>query len=143
MRIIRSEYPDAPVELIDRLTANYFFSSPAFAQLWKSTGGTPVCWVADDKGKVIALLPGVEFGRGIFKRFQSMPDGCYGQIFICDQSYLETEKTADSMANLVITKINRGGVCSGLVNSLLNHGYAKILLNDFHKTMVHSTKYNY
>jgi hypothetical protein len=33
---------------------------------------------------IVAIVPGVEFGRGPIARFASMPDGCYGGVFFAE-----------------------------------------------------------
>jgi len=124
MNVKRCEFPEAPIELIERLAGNYFFSSTAFAKLWKSMGGKPVYWLAEENGQVIAILPGVEFGKGILRRFQSMPNGCYGQILYNDKS----QNNRDEISKLLMGQIREAG-------------YTRIFLNDFYNTMVNPQQF--
>ncbi|MBU8932935.1 MAG: GNAT family N-acetyltransferase [candidate division Zixibacteria bacterium] len=64
------------------LTNGPFFTSPGFAFVWESHGGTPVVWIAEEDGEIVALLPGVEYGRRPMVRFMSMPNGCYGGLVL-------------------------------------------------------------
>ena len=124
MNVRRLELADAPIELIDRWAGSYFFSSTPFAKLWASVGGTPVYWIGDENGKTLAILPGVEFGKGIFRRFQSMPNGCYTR-FLCSEA--EQDYSID---------------CSNqLVDSLIRAGYARVYINDFHNLIVNPGDY--
>jgi len=125
MLIKRLEFSDAPIELIDSLAGNYFFSSTAFGRLWESMKGRPVYWTVEDNGSVTAVLPGVEFGRGKLRRFQSMPNGCYGQILF--NSIDESEKP--KVASLVTERIAK-------------EKYVKAYMTDFHKTITASEKYS-
>lgn len=118
MNVNRYEFQNAPLELIDRLAGNYFFSSTAFSKLWISMGGKPVYWVAERNGEIIAILPGVEFGAGFFRRFQSMPNGCYGKILYNEQS-----------------DHSREGINTAITNRIRKEGYTKVFLNDFHSTI--------
>jgi len=115
MNVNRCELSDAPLDLIDRLAGNYFFGSTDFARLWQAIGGKPVFWLVEEAGRVLAILPGVEFGIGIFRRFQSMPDGCYGQVLF--DSTVANDRLA--VTKLILTRI-------------LSEGYMKVFLNDYH-----------
>jgi len=115
MKVKRCVWHDAPIELIDRLAGNYFFSSTAFAKLWESMGGQPVYWLVEENGQIIAILPGVEFGAGIFRRFQSMVDGCYSRIL------------GDELPNQVCLI-----VAEQLADHLSSAGYVKVFINDFY-----------
>ncbi len=81
MQISRVQAAEIPGDRIEALTGTSFFASPGFTHLWKHMGGEPVFWVARHDDRIVALMPGVEFGHGPVKRFQSMPDGCYGNLF--------------------------------------------------------------
>jgi hypothetical protein len=61
-----------------------FFASIGFARLWETMGGRPHYWAVEDGGEWMAVLPAVEFGSGLFRRLQSMPDGCYGGVLVAD-----------------------------------------------------------
>ena len=125
MKIKRRTLTDAPIELIDRLAGNHFFSSTSFARIWRTIGGNPVYWLAEESGEVVAVLPGVEFGRGRLRRFQSMPNGCYGRILY------NTTKFA-----------NHSEISESIVNRILDEKYIKVFLMDFHKTIKCSGKFN-
>ena len=125
MKIKRRTLADAPIELIDRLAGNYFFSSTSFARIWQTFGGNPVYWLAEESGEVVAVLPGVEFGKGRLRRFQAMPNGCYGRIMY---------NTAESAIHSEISE--------SIVNRILNEKYVKAFLMDFHKTIKCSGKFN-
>ncbi len=125
MNVTRCVLPDAPIELIDRLAGYYFFSSTAFAKLWESMGGKPVYWVVEGNGRTIAILPGVEFGTKMFRRFQTMPNGCYGQILYND-----------------LAETSREAVSACMISRIRNEKYAKIFINDFHSTCADAPGYN-
>jgi hypothetical protein len=71
-----------------------FFASVGFARLWETMGGRPRYWAAEDGGRWIAVLPAVEFGRGLLRRLQSMPDGCYGGILVAEAAAESDAKRA-------------------------------------------------
>ncbi len=125
MKIIRCGLNDAPVELIDRLAGNYFFSSTAFAKLGESMWGKPVYWLAEANGNVIAILPGVEFGEGLFQTFQAMPNGCYGRVLHPEMNYEDIILLSGEIAG-----------------ALRNWGYAKVIINDFYKSFDIPKKFN-
>lgn len=101
-----------------RLLRGHFFASPGFAALWRAKGGRPVTWVAEDAGRVLALLPGVEAGRRPLDRFMSMPDGCYGGVFFADEA-------AEA----------RGGIADRLLAAVAAQGYARTHLYDFYGSL--------
>ncbi len=121
MNVKRCEFSDAPIEFIDQLAGNYFFSSPSFAKLWNSMHGRPVCWLAEERGSVLAVLPGVEFGRGSLRRFQAMPNGCYGRIlFAVGEASRQSE------------------IAASMVGRIIAERYVKAFITDFHKTILNS-----
>jgi len=81
MKVERLITSDVDPALLTSLSAASLLCSTGFAQLWETMGGRPVYWTAIDDGEIVALLPGVEFGRRPVRRFQSMPDGLYSSIF--------------------------------------------------------------
>ncbi|MEN8005948.1 MAG: GNAT family N-acetyltransferase [Candidatus Krumholzibacteriota bacterium] len=81
MKAYRYLIDEIPAEQWTELTGDGFFASRVYARLWETMGGRAVAWAVEDQGKLVSLLPGVEFGRGPWARFQSMPDGGYGGIF--------------------------------------------------------------
>lgn len=80
MRIARRTLEQFAPEAWDRLAGGRAFASASFAALWRAQGGEPVAWVAEAGGEPVAMVPGVEFGRGPLARFLSMPDGGYGGL---------------------------------------------------------------
>ena len=122
MNVKRSEFSDAPIELIDQLAGNYFFSSTVFAKLWESMGGKPVYWMAVESGRILAVLSGVEFGRGSLRRFQSMPNGCYGRILFN-----------------VGEEIRQSEIATAMVSRIIAEKYVKAFITDFHKTILNSS----
>jgi len=96
------------------LIADSFMASPEFAFVWKSLGGKPVYWTAEDAGNVVAIMPGIEFGVSPLLRFASMPNGCYGGLF--------TKRD---------NSINRETVGGLILNAVADYGYAKIHIYDF------------
>lgn len=117
MIVNRYEFAEAPVELIERLAENYFFSSSGFAGLWRAMGGRPVYWIAEENGSPIAILPGVEFGKGIFRRFQAMPNGCYARVLFTDDYGLEGPVSTI----LLFTRI-------------LQENYLRVFISDFYRS---------
>lgn len=79
-----------------RLADGSCFASPGFLSLWRAKGGRPGAWAAEDAGRMVAMLAGVEYGAGPFARFASMPDGCYGGL--CLDPVAEPEREAISRA---------------------------------------------
>jgi hypothetical protein len=96
-----------------RLTGGSFFASPGFLSLWHSMGGHHGAWTAEDAGQVVAMLAGVEYGAGLFARFASMPDGCYGGL--CLDPAAEPERAA---------------VCRALFEALERRRYARAWVFD-------------
>lgn len=47
-------------------------------------GGEPFYFAAEDAGEWAGVLPAVAFGAGPLRRLQSMPDGCYGGVFMAE-----------------------------------------------------------
>lgn len=101
-----------------RLAGTSFFASPGFLALWTAQGGRPGAWLAEDAGRVIALLPGVEYGAGAIARFASVPDDCYGG--------LRLDPGAEDA---------RDAVAGALLEQVVRRGYAKVWVFDFHGTL--------
>ncbi|MFH1688508.1 MAG: GNAT family N-acetyltransferase [bacterium] len=99
---------------LTKLAAPYLFSSPGFSRLWQHTGGRPAWLGVEDEGRLIAFVPGVEFGLRGLRRWQSMPDGCYGRLFV------DTEDTAA-----------RRFVAATVMASLAKSRFAKVHLTDY------------
>jgi len=89
MEITCRRFTEVPAERYRLLTGDAFFVSPAFAGLWRAREGEPCVWCADRDGDLVAVLPGVEFRRGPVRRFASMPDGCYGGVFVAAEAEAE------------------------------------------------------
>jgi len=119
MEVIRYQKPDlASLEIINSLTSVSFFCSAGFGNLWQSQGGRLVYWIVKDSHDIVAVLPGVEFGRKPLCRFQAMPDGCYGRLFFHEQ----TDASKDEIAKLLTTALKKAG-------------YVKVFLYDYYGTM--------
>lgn len=118
MRFERRLLEQVPAEDWDRLAGDSFFASRGFVALWRHAGGRPVAWVAEDAGRLAALLPGVEYGAGPILRFASLPDGCYGGLRL--DPALEGE---------------RGRRSAALLDALARRGYAKARIFDFHRSL--------
>lgn len=114
-RAERFELSDFSASVLDELAGDSFFASSAFARLWTTQGGTPVVWAVEDEGALAAVLPGVEFGRGRWARFLSMPDGCYGGGLFAHEDAPDRE---------------RWSRC--LLDALVRRGYLKTYLFDFY-----------
>jgi len=80
-----------------RLADGSFFASTGFLALWRAKGGRPGAWMAEDAGRVAAMLAGVEYGAGPFARFASMPDGCYGGLCLDPGAELERESVSHAL----------------------------------------------
>jgi len=109
LRLTDAEEVPAPLR---RRLNDYLFSAEAFAELWRTAGGSPVWWLARSEEEAVAVVPGVEFGFGPIQRFQAMPDGCFHQPAITDHD-----------------SANRG--YHELVDTIFSHGYAKAYLTDY------------
>lgn len=99
------------------------FVSPGWARLWEARGGRAVVWMAGDGGEPAAVLPGVEFGRGAWTRFFSMPDGCYGGVLYRDP-----------------TEEGRGRHQRELLETMAAHGYMRAWVFDFHGSIDRPTE---
>jgi hypothetical protein len=81
---------DIPRKEWSALSKNSFFSSTAFASLWRTKRGEPIYCVDTDGGKMAAGIGGVLFGRSPVKRYDSMPDGFSGGPYFsehCNKDY--------------------------------------------------------
>lgn len=84
-------------------TADSFFASTGFAQLWALLGGRVRYWAVLEDGAIAAVLPSVEFGTGPLRRLQSMPDGCYGGVYVAKGAPAQ----ASAYAELILRAIFR------------------------------------
>ena len=122
--VSRSKASDLPSDIIDTLTSDSFFGSIGFGRLWTEMGGEPVYWAAEHSGRIVALLPGVEFGRKPVKRFQSMPDGCYGRL------YFDNDKSLD-----------RAQISAAIKKAIAGAGYARSFIYDFYGNFAEDSDY--
>jgi hypothetical protein len=89
VNVSRRAFNEVPGDRYRALTGDAFFASPGFADLWRTRDGEPCVWCVEADGRTIAVLPGVEFRRGPLRRFASMPDGCYGGVFVAEEACAE------------------------------------------------------
>lgn len=99
------------------LIGDSFFGSPGFANLWCTLGGKPVYWLVEQGNRIMAVLPGVEFGIRPLKRFYAMPAGCYARLFYSPTATVDR----NDISNCVITK-------------LLRARYVKWFVYDYHRS---------
>ncbi len=125
MKTLRYVAPDIPEEAVARLTGNSLFASSGFAEVWETRGGQRAVWVIEDNGTPIAVLPGVEFGRGPTRRFLAMPDGLYAHPGVAPE--FESERVA---------------LVAGLCTAIADDGYAKVFLYDFHDEIPVDPRYD-
>ncbi len=108
----------AQQESVTLLASESFFCSERFARLFEQIGGTVVVWLVHHDNNVVAALPGVEFGVWPIKRFQAMPDGCYGRLFV-DEKYVD----------------QRAAIITTLATAVCRAGYARSYINDYYGTI--------
>ena len=119
MKIVRCPVSTLDSNDIIDMTPGTFFASPGFVNLWRTVGGEPVYWIVRTEGDyIIAFLPGIEFGMKWLRRFQSMPDGCYGGLFLSPNRRKE-----------------RSAIAEQLMSTLAKAGYTKVFLTDFYKCL--------
>jgi len=116
MKIRRQSLSDLDSSIIEKLAYRSLFGSPGFAKIWETVGGHVVFWTAEEDGQQVGVLPGLEFGWFPFKRFQSMPDGCY-----------------TCLAGNFVDETIRASVANEILAGILKAGYVKVHINDFHK----------
>ena len=114
-RVSRDEVSEP---LVERLTERSFFASAGFSSLWSAVGGVSVAWIVERDGRLAGLMPGVEFGHGPLARFCSMPDGCYGGLF------LEPDAEPDRVA-----------LASAVFEALAARRYRGAHVFDFYRTL--------
>ena len=118
MKVTRcQELSQSQADTIGRLTAASVFCSPGFMHLWRHLGGKPVYWVVEEHGELQAVLPGVEFGAAIWRRFQAIPDGCYGRAFFADTA-----------------RDRKRAVVEALAVALRKARYAKLYIYDYYNS---------
>jgi len=109
MKVRRCQESDLPSATINEITGGSLFGSVAFGRLWETVGGRPVYWTVYDGERVIALLPAVEFGLRPVRRLQSMPDGCYGRMYISAKAGAEAPDMAVAL-QVALTEAEYGKV---------------------------------
>lgn len=119
MRVRRTEMEGEIGALVARWAGPRTFCQPAFAALWRAKGGRTIVWVAEDGDEVLAVLPGVEFGRRPCLRFQSMPDGGYGGV----------------LWSAAVPPADRPGLGAGLLAAVARAGYAKTFICDYYRSL--------
>jgi hypothetical protein len=107
------------------LIGDSFFGSRGFADLWRTKGGKPMYWVAEDAQRILAVLPGVEFGIKPFQRLYAMPNGCYARLFYNPQMTVEKERIARMM-----------------LDSLTAARYVKLFIYDFYNSLVPDSRFD-
>ncbi|RKX20295.1 MAG: hypothetical protein DRP51_05945 [Candidatus Zixiibacteriota bacterium] len=87
-------YSDKDISLKewDTLTGNSFFASIGFASLWRALDGEPLYYLDEESGKIKAGIGGIVFGKYLFKRYDSMPDGLFGGPFFTPDYDAEKRK---------------------------------------------------
>jgi len=125
MDILRYDLTEVDRDKLGALVGDSFFGSAGFLDLWRVIGGHPVVWAILQGDDIFAAMPGVEFGRGAVKRFQAMPDGCYGRIFFASRN------KADNQA---IAKL--------LAHEIAKADYAKSYIYDFYGTLPEHMEFN-
>jgi hypothetical protein len=107
------------------LIGDSFFGSRGFADLWRTKGGKPMYWVAEDAQRILAVLPGVEFGIKPFQRLYAMPNGCYARLFYNPQVTVEKERIARMM-----------------LDGLAAARYAKLFIYDFYNSILPDLRFD-
>lgn len=113
----RFQFSDLPSEVVGRLSQYSLYTSPTFARAWNATGGKDTYWAAEQDGKILAVLPSVEFGRGPFRRLQSMPDGLFAKLLVL----------SDAMP--------RDAAAAVIFEAIRSRGYAKVYITDFDNSL--------
>jgi hypothetical protein len=67
-----------PEQPWSQLTDDWIYTNPEFAEVWRSLKGKPVFLVEEKENSFRAGMAGIMFGKSMFRRFQSMPDGLKG-----------------------------------------------------------------
>ena len=124
MNVSRQLIDEMSQTLRARLHLASLYSSPAFAAIWNVKSGRPTGWVVQEAERTLAVLPGVEFGRGPLTRFQAMPDGLPSSVFLADPT------------------VDRETIGQALLNGIFSHGYAKVFVTDYLKTLTQSAEFD-
>lgn len=114
-----------PDEIQNRLNNHSLFTSIGFAKIWQTKGGKAVSWIAEHENKIIALLPGVEFGSRPIVRFMAMPNSCYGSLIFSNVP--EEFKSESGKA---------------ILDGIIEKKYIKTYLFDYYKTFPENNNFN-
>ncbi len=115
MEVLRLRLADIDLDKQPWLRGDSLLSSPGFLGLWKAEGGTPVCLAVVENGAPIAALPGIEFGRFAWRRFQAAPHGCYARLLNAPDHEHRRPEAADA-----------------ILTFLAEAPYARAIIYDFH-----------
>ncbi len=124
MQAFMAPLADFPDTVLDHLCEDSFFASGTFARLWETKGGRPVVYYLQDGNDIVAVMPGVEFGRLFLKRFMSMPDGCYGGVF-CHPDHDQ----------------HRSEFTERILDKVLAAGYVRTFIFDFEGKLGHDPRF--
>lgn len=125
MRVVRYPSSHISADTIAPLIGDSFFGSVGFANLWCTLGGKPVYWLVEQGDRILAILPGVEFGIKPLKRFYAMPAGCYARLFYNPDITVDREQTARMV-----------------LEALADRRYARLFIYDFYKSMPANSKFD-
>jgi hypothetical protein len=117
MEVLRLRLADIDYDKQPWLRGDSLFSSPEFLGLWKDDGGVPLCLAVADQGVPIAALPGTEFGRLVWRRFQAAPDGCYARLL----SAPGHEESRDQAAAAILSFIEKEKYVKAVINDFYRH----------------------
>lgn len=115
MDIRRLTEEDLGSGIIAALDRNSFFTSLPFSNLWRTVGGTPVYYAAGVEDRLLAIMPGVEFGSRLARRFQAMPNECYSRPLAVTEDVQEY-RTA----------------CHGLLGAIRHTKYYRAIVTDYY-----------
>jgi len=115
MNAIKLNAGELPANVKDHLGGATFLGSTGFAQLWTKMKGRDVYWVIEQDGNILAVLTGVEFGKGSTKRLQSMPDSCYAFLILLNE------------------ELDRRTAASTLLKAIRSHGYMRWYVTDYYE----------
>ncbi len=120
-----TRYPavDLPASLREILQSVSLFASPDFLAVWQTRNGKGVYWCVENDG-TLTILPGVEFGTGMFVRFQSLSDGLYSQPISLQGSTIVTMPESHITA---------------LLAAIANHAYMKTWVYDYYHSFQNIT----
>lgn len=115
MTISRCRIGELPASTSSWINRNSLLASEPFLKLWTAMDGLPVYWIAEQDKRIVAVLPGVEFGKGMLIRFQALPDGLYAPLMFPQGTPESPELVAER-----------------LFCAVAERGYARWFLNDYY-----------